>query len=167
MLVPTSTSLLQKPVGVSGGGLKRMYCMDFIYHTEFFITGLRGPYGKGLVGHYTSGHSWNPPLRLMAAAWGSKLFSDRWAESVAGHRRGGLWPDRDVGPDWPRRAGLQCYGGGASPLERHAGQSAQTNRPVAHATRGTREELTANRATSRHTIQSGSGKPGQVAWAGR
>ena len=27
-----------------------------------FIRGLRGPYGKGLVGHCTSGHSFNPPL---------------------------------------------------------------------------------------------------------
>ena len=26
---------LQKPVGVSGGGIKRTYCMDFIYRTEF------------------------------------------------------------------------------------------------------------------------------------
>jgi len=54
--------------------------MDFIYRTEFevvkilfwqvsckffidFHRGLRGPYGKGLVGHCTSGHSLNPPLR--------------------------------------------------------------------------------------------------------
>jgi len=28
-----------------------------------FIRGLRGPDGKGLVGHCTSGHSLNPPLR--------------------------------------------------------------------------------------------------------
>jgi len=27
-----------------------------------FTRGLRGPYGKGLVGHYTSGHSLNPSL---------------------------------------------------------------------------------------------------------
>ena len=26
-------------------------------------TGLRGPYGNGLVGHCTSGHSLSPPLR--------------------------------------------------------------------------------------------------------
>ena len=56
----------------------RPNCMDFIYRTEFeggkillwqlqcnflliFIRGLRGPYGKGLVGHCTSGHSLNPP----------------------------------------------------------------------------------------------------------
>jgi len=28
-----------------------------------FIRGLRGPYGKGLVGHCTSGDSLSPPLR--------------------------------------------------------------------------------------------------------
>ena len=39
MLVPTSTGLLQKPVGVSGGHIivvvDRANCMDFIYRTEF------------------------------------------------------------------------------------------------------------------------------------
>ena len=30
-----------------------------------FHQGLRGPYGKGLVGHCTSGHSLNPPLRAI------------------------------------------------------------------------------------------------------
>jgi len=56
--------------------------MDFIYRTEFegenpvlaavmpiflliFTRVLRGPYGKGLVGHCTSGHSLNPPLVLI------------------------------------------------------------------------------------------------------
>jgi len=30
-----------------------------------FHQGLRGPYGKGLVGHYASGHFLNPPLLLL------------------------------------------------------------------------------------------------------
>jgi len=38
-----------------------------------FIRGLRGPYGKGLVGHCTSGHSLNPPRsRSYAAADGPR-----------------------------------------------------------------------------------------------
>jgi len=30
-----------------------------------FHQDLRGPYGKGLVGHYASGHFLNPPLLLL------------------------------------------------------------------------------------------------------
>jgi len=30
-----------------------------------FHQGIRGPYGKGLVGHYASGHFLNPPLLLL------------------------------------------------------------------------------------------------------
>jgi len=68
----------------------RPNCMDFIYRTEFegvkscfgscnaifycfFIRGLRGPYGKGLVGHCTSCHSLNPPPGY-PQVW---LFSNR------------------------------------------------------------------------------------------
>jgi len=35
-----------------------------------FIRGLRRPYGKGLVGHYTSGHSLNPPLIIQCTPGG-------------------------------------------------------------------------------------------------
>ena len=37
-----------------------------------FIGGLRRPYGKGLVGHCTSGHSLNPPLSTTGITVNSK-----------------------------------------------------------------------------------------------
>jgi len=53
MLVPTSTGLIQKPVGVSGGfeGVKILFWQLQCNFLLIFIRGLRGPYGKGLVDH--------------------------------------------------------------------------------------------------------------------
>ena len=39
-----------------------------------FHQGLRGPYGKGLVGHYASGHFLNPPLPAAAAAAAAAVY---------------------------------------------------------------------------------------------
>jgi len=36
-----------------------------VNNSNLFIRGLREPYGKGLVGHCTSGHSLNPPLIII------------------------------------------------------------------------------------------------------
>ena len=48
-----------------------------------FIRGLRGPYGKGHVGHCTSGHSSNPPLTVGRWRTGGRCGRSGWAESRA------------------------------------------------------------------------------------
>ena len=81
----------------------------------------------------------------MVAARGRKSLNNfhchPFAESDTDHHCRRLRSHRDIGAHRARRPGLQLQRHGAASLERHAGQSPQTHRPVAHAAGAAREEL--------------------------
>lgn len=71
-------------------------------------------------------------------------------ESTAGRYGGGLRSDWNVRSDWTRYPRLQLVRNGTASLERHVGQPAAPNRPMARAAGAARERLDTEHSTAYH-----------------